>query len=248
MTPRLIRPPVDGPAAAAFTTRVGGASTGPYAQGNLCGAQGDDPAAVRANRAAVCAELGLDPLRVSVNAQVHGTAVRAVGDAPAGVGFADALTGWPQADGLVTRHPGCGLVVLGADCVPVLLWRRDTAAVAATHAGWRGLVGGVLTRALEALGDPGRVGAAVGAGIGPCCFRVGAEVREVFTRRFGPAVVVGEQVDLAGAVGVALREAGVPAGAIWTMDTCTVCDGERWFSHRRDAGVTGRQAGIIWPL
>jgi YfiH family protein len=237
---------VDGPAGAAFTTRVGGVSTGPFAALNVGGGQGDDPTAVRANRRAVCAALGLDPGRVAVGQQVHGAEVRVLerphGPAP----FCEALEGWPEGDGLLTAAPGLALAVLGADCLPVLLWRRDTPRVSAVHAGWRGLAGGIVERAAAALGDPARTGAAIGPGIGPCCYEVGEPVRRAFAGRFGPAVVAGAAVDLAAAARAALVAAGVPAAAVWTLPTCTACDAGRWFSHRRDRGVTGRQAGLVW--
>jgi YfiH family protein len=244
--PVLVRPPVDGPAGAAFTTRAGGAGTGAFASLNLGGGQGDDPATVRANRRAVCAALGLDPGRVAVGQQVHGADIRVL-DRPHGPApFCDALEGWPEGDGLLSRTPGLGLAVLGADCLPVLLWRRDVPGVAAVHAGWRGLVAGVVEGAVRALGDPARTGAAIGPGIGPCCYAVGEEVRGAFAARFGPGVVRGAAVDLAAAGRAALTAAGLPPSAVWAMETCTSCDEPRWFSHRRDRGVTGRQAGVVW--
>lgn len=245
--PGLIRPPVDGPAGAVFTTRAGGVSAAPFASCNLGWGQGDDAAAVRTNRRAVCAALGLDPARVSVGRQVHGTHVRAVdGPAVAG-GFGDALEGWPDGDGLTTATPGAGLAVLGADCLPILMWRRDVPRVAAVHAGWRGLADGIVEASVAALGDPARTGAAVGPGVGACCYEVGDEVRRRFATRFGAAPLRGRHLDLAGAARAALTLAGVPAAAVWVLDTCTRCDGERWFSYRRDGAATGRQAGIVWP-
>lgn len=246
MTPELVRPPADAPVRAAFSGRAGGVSRGPYAGLNLGASVGDRPADVRENRRRLCAALGLDEERVSLGRQVHGALVREVLAPPRPGRFTGALTGWPEGDGLTTRVPGLPLVVLGADCLPVLLWRRDRPAVGAAHAGWRGLVAGVLESAVRALGDPSRTAAAIGPGVGPCCYPTGAEVRESFARRFGDRVVRGAAVDLAAASRAALRAAGVPDGAIWTLAACTSCERGRFYSYRRDGSATGRQAGVIW--
>jgi len=149
-------------------------------------------------------------------------------------------------DGLATRAPELGLVVLGADCLPVLLWRRDEPAVAAAHAGWRGLVAGVLGEAVRSLGRPERVGAAIGPGVGPCCYPVSQEVRDRFAAAFGGAVLRPPAVDLAAAARAALVAEGVPDGAVVTIEACTSCEAGRFFSHRRDGESSGRQAGLVW--
>lgn len=246
--PGVIVPPVDGPAGAAFTTRTGGTSTGPYASLNLGGTVDDDPAAVTANRDAVCAALGIDARRVVAGTQIHGAAVRRVGPADGAGRFGEATSVWPEGDGLWTDAPEVPLAVFGADCLPILLWRRDRPGVAAVHAGWRGLVAGVVEAAVAALGSPGALGAAIGPGIGPCCYPVSDEVRGRFRARFGDAVIQGPAVDLAGAARAALTARGIAAGAIWTLETCTACDADRWFSFRRDGAPTGRQAGLVWAL
>jgi YfiH family protein len=235
----------DAPAGAGFTTRVGGVSSGPFASLNL-GPDADDPDGnVRENRRRACAALGVDPAAVSANRQVHGADVRRVGGAPDG-GFVGHLRDWPEADGLVTDAPGAPLAVLGADCLPVLMWRRDRPCAGAAHAGWRGLVAGVLEATVAALGDPAATGVAIGPGIGPCCYPVSAEVRDRFAGRFGEGVVAGEAVDLARAARTALVAAGVPDAAITTVAACTSCQEGRFFSYRRDGRGTGRQAGIVW--
>jgi polyphenol oxidase len=241
-----IRVETDGPARAVFTTRAGGVSAGAWAGLNLGASTGDDPAAVRANRARLCAALGLDAERVSMCRQVHGAEVR-VADAPPRPGrFTGALRGWPDGDGLATSRPGLPLVVLAADCLPVLLWRRDRPMVAAAHAGWRGLVGGVLGAAVRALGRPEATAAAIGPGVGPCCYPVSAELRRRFASGFGEEVVRGQAVDLAAAARTALHDAGVPAGAVTDIGGCTSCEPARLFSHRRDGAESGRQAGVVW--
>jgi YfiH family protein len=244
--PALIAAAVDGPARAVFTTRLGGVSAGAPAGLNLGAEVGDEDASVRANRALLARTLGIDPDRVTMGRQVHGALVRPVA-APTRPGrFTGGLRGWPEGDGLATATPGLPLLVLGADCVPVLLWRRDTPACAAAHAGWRGLVAGVVGEAARALGEPGRVGAAVGPAVGPCCYPVDAALRDRFAALFGPETVRPPAVDLAAAARRALIAAGVPAAAIQVVGACTACEESRFFSHRRDGVGAGRQAGLVW--
>jgi hypothetical protein len=236
----------DAPAGAAFTTRRGGVSARPYDALNLSASVGDDDAAVRENRRRVAAALGIDAGRVTMARQVHGAAVRDASAVPAAGRFTGALRGWDEADALVSDAPGAALAVLGADCLPVLVWRRDAPRVAAAHAGWRGLVAGVVEAAVAALEEPARVGAAVGPGIGPCCYPVSAEVRDAFAARFGDGVLAPPAVDLRAAVHAALRAAGVPASAVQDVDLCTSCEPGRFFSHRRDGAPGGRHAGLVW--
>lgn len=244
--PKVVVVDTEGPVRAAFTTRAGGVSRGPWAALNLAADGGDDPASVRANRERLAANLAIEPRAVTMVRQVHGADVLRV-DTPTDPGlFTGALRGWRAADALVCRRAQVPLMVLGADCPPVLIWRRDGGAVGAAHAGWRGLVAGVVENAVAALGEPAALAAAIGPGIGPCCYRVSAEVVEVFRRRFGDAVVHGDRVDLAASARRALIAGGVPEGSITALATCTSCDGERWFSHRASGGTCGRHAGIIW--
>lgn len=244
--PGLIPVATPGRVRAVFTTREGGVSTGTFAGLNLGTTSGDQPGDVRRNRALLCAALGLDPERVTMGHQVHGSEVHAI-DAPTSPGrFLGALSGWPEGDGLATSSAGLPLVVLGADCLPVLLWRRDTARIAAAHAGWRGLVGGVLEAAVAALGSPADCAAAIGPGIGPERFEVGEEVQAAFRERFGPETVRGRFADLALGARIALSAAGVSGDAITTIPACTHSEPDRFYSYRRDGAATGRQAGIIW--
>ena len=245
MSAEVILVATGAPAGAGFTTRAGGVSAGPFASLNL-GSDKDDPDDnVRENRRRACAPLGVDAAAVSANRQVHGADVRRVACAPAG-GFTGHLRDWPQADGMVTEAAGAPLAVFGADCLPVLMWRRDRPLVGAAHAGWRGLVAGVLEATVAELGAPAATGVAIGPGIGPCCYPVSAEVRERFAGRFGDGVVAGEAVDLALAARRALVAAGVPDAAIQTVAACTSCEEARFFSYRRNGRGTGRQVGIVW--
>lgn len=241
-----IRAEADGPVRAAFTTRPGGVSAGAWAGLNLGASTGDDPGAVRVNRARLCDHLGLEAERVSMCHQVHGAQVHWAGAPPRPGRFTGGLRGWPQGDGLATARPGLALVVLGADCPPVLLWRRDLPRVAAAHAGWRGLVGGVLEAAVRALGRPAATAAAIGPGVGPCCYPVSGELRRRFAAAFGDEVVHGAAVDLAHAARRALRAAGLPGDAVTAVAGCTACEPARLYSHRRDGGTSGRQAGVVW--
>jgi YfiH family protein len=218
-------------ATALFTTRRGGVSEGPYASLNLGRRTGDDGERVEANRERLGEVAGHDWGRFARAIQVHGTRVRRVEDVPR------RDDPWVEADGHVTALAGVPSLVFVADCLPIAL--VAAAGVAMVHAGWRGLSGGIIAEAAAALGD-GPFRAAVGPGIGPCCYEVGDEVRE----RFGAEAAHGRQLDLK----LAARRALVAAGADEVHDAglCTSCDPERFFSHRRDAGVTGRQAGVVW--
>jgi YfiH family protein len=218
--------------AVAFTTRRGGVSTGAYASLNLGLKTDDEPANVAANRAAVLEQLGLDPERLALNVQQHGPRVLRARAAQRG----------EPADALWTDEPRLPLLVLAADCLPIALVRMDGApAVAAVHAGWRGLLDGIVANAVDALG--GTLAAAVGPGIGRCCYEVGDEVAEPFRARFGSDVVAARHLDLRAAAARALADAGV--AHVEHVDRCTFCDSEgAFFSHRRDRGVTGRQ-GVV---
>jgi YfiH family protein len=244
--PRPIEVAADPGVRVAFSTREGGVSEGPWRGLNLAASTGDRPAAVRANRRALCEALGIDATRVCMLRQVHGSGVIGA-DAPLRPGrFAGGLSGWPEGDALVGGTPGVPLVVLAADCLPVLIWRRDGTAAAAAHAGWRGLMAGVLESAAAALGPAEGLAAAVGPGVSPARYPVDAALRARFAERFGPAVVRDPAVDLAAAARVALERAGVASGQITTVAACTASEPDRFYSHRRDGARTGRQAGVIW--
>jgi YfiH family protein len=212
---------------ALFTTRRGGVSEGPYASLNL-GAHTEDAAAAVAENRARAAQLCGAPL--AAIHQVHGTTVVAADERAA-----------PEADGQVTARGDLAPLVLVADCLPVALISPE--AVAVLHAGWRGLHGGILAAGVRALRDLGatRIGAAIGPGIGPCCYEVGDELRAAFGTR-------GRTLDLPGIAAGQLAAAAVDE--VHATQLCTSCaerDGEPlFFSHRRDHGVTGRQAGIAW--
>lgn len=208
-----------------FTTRRGGVSPAPFDTLNLGRWTDDDPAAVAENLGRVTRAAGVE--RLAQGRQVHGTTVL---PAPAAGAF-------PEADGVHSAEPGVGCLVLTADCLPVALVAPGGSAVAMVHAGWKGLAGGVLEEGVRALG--GAVAAAfVGPGAGGCCYEVGPEVHA----RFGTS---GRTLDLKAEAARRLRAAG--AGEVHDAGLCTMCDPERrFFSHRREGGLTGRQAGIAW--
>lgn len=206
-----------------FTTRRGGTSSGPYASLNLGHYVEDDPAAVAANVARARALFALDALEFGT--QVHEADVLAAGD-PA------------PADGRVSADRGVGCAVLVADCVPIAL--AGDGAVAVVHGGWPGLAKGVVASGVRALGGAVRA-AAIGPGVGGCCYEVGPEVHAAFGRE-APGKA---NIDLKAIAAAQLRELGV--ATVHDVGLCTMCaDPALFFSHRRDRGVTGRQAGIAW--
>lgn len=221
-------------AQAMFTTRRGGCSSGPFASLNLGRLTADSPEAVERNRDLVRERVGC-PL--GMVRQVHGPTVVRM-DAPPRDGTL------AEADGVVTRRTDAAPAVLVADCLPVVV--AGQAAVAALHAGWRGLASGVLeegVRALRECGEGGTLQAAIGPGIGACCYEVGEEVQRAFAA-YGATVWRGRNLDLEAVARRQLERAGV--GVVHTLGLCTSCHPELFFSHRRDQGVTGRQAGVAW--
>ena len=218
-----------------FTTRVGGVSEGPYASLNLGRKSGDLVERADENRRLACAAIGADLEKLALNYQVHSTrvleAVPAMRD--------------ERADGLWTDEPGLPILAMSADCLPIALARvdGDRPAVAVLHAGWRGLLAGIAAAGARALG-PGKLAAAIGPGIGPCCYEVGEEVATPFRELFGDDVVREGRLDLWTSAERALRDAGVEH--VDRFDRCTACEPETFFSHRRDAGRTGRQGVIAY--
>lgn len=222
------------------TLRAGGASRAAYAGLNLGDHVGDDAQAVADNRTALmhAANLPAAPCWLS---QVHGARALDAAEWRAGT----------QADACWTAQPGQVCAVLSADCLPVLFCTRDGDRVAAAHAGWRGLLAGVLEAALAGMAAPANeVMAWLGPAIGPESFEVGDEVRAQFVAVFPAAQALFRpgaggrwMADLYGLARLRLREAGVTAvhGGGW----CTLREAERFYSYRRD-GATGRMASLIW--
>jgi polyphenol oxidase len=240
--PQFILPDWPAPAnvRAAVTTRTGGVSRAPYDSFNLATHVGDDPAAVRENRTHLHAALALPAEPVWLK-QVHGVAV------------ADATRAGtePEADGAFAAQPGVVCAVLTADCLPVLLCNRAGTRVAALHAGWRGLAGGVIEAGVKALGVPsGDLLAWLGPAIGPASFEVGPEVHATFVQHYAQAAQAfraardGKYLaDIYLLARLRLQRLGV--AAVYGGGFCTVTERARFFSYRRD-GATGRMASLIW--
>jgi YfiH family protein len=224
--------------AAAFSTRQGGVSEGPYESLNLGILTDDDQARVARNREIAAAELGLEPERIAMGWQVHGADLREWHAPPDGGGYASPGAKLDRVDGHVTSIPGVGLLVLVADCLPVALIAPGRAAM--LHCGWRPLAAGIVETALASFDVP--PAAAIGPGIGRCCYEVGEEVLAEFADVEG--VADGRMLDLRMVVRRKLEARGVTA--IEDVDLCTSCRPDLFFSHRRDKGVTGRQGGFAW--
>ncbi|ODP34655.1 peptidoglycan editing factor PgeF [Pandoraea sp. ISTKB] len=243
---------------AVFTTRAGGVSEGPQATFNLGFKADDDPEAVRTNRALLATRTGVASAWV---AQVHGPRVVDAQAALDAVQSGDPL----QADASATNAVGLASTVMVADCLPVLLCDAQGQAVAAAHAGWRGLCAGVIEQAVQALrarlpesDTPAPVIAWLGPCIGPTAFEVGPEVRQAFLDAATPQEreatlaafvphgdpAVGKSLaDLCALARLRLAREGVTSvsGGRW----CTVSDPARFYSYRRDR-TTGRMAALVW--
>lgn len=239
--PQLLIPRWPAPAGvrAAFSLRSGGVSAGRYASLNLGSHVGDAPEAVAENRRRLARALAL-PAEPAWIEQVHGTRVRDLAGPDAGA-----------ADALIARTRARVAVIQVADCLPVLLAASDGTAVAAAHAGWRGLAAGVLEATVAALAVPAPgLLAWLGPAIGPAHFEVGEEVRAAFLDRepadagaFTPNARGRWQCDLVQLARARLRRLGV--GAVYGGSWCTYADPGRFFSHRREAPC-GRMAALIW--
>ena len=229
-------------ARAVFTTRRGGSSCGPYESLNLGRLTHDAPGAVSANRAMLEAEFEVELAFVR---QVHGSRVCELTTDSAAAARSAGPDELQRADGQVTVQSGLAPVALTADCLPIVI--AGDGGVAVLHCGWRGLDGGVIAAgvgALRAAGADGRLSAAIGPGAGPCCYEVGPEVHDAFAdypgdvhrkRNIHLAAIARHQLELAG------------VDEVHDIGLCTICsDRSLLFSHRRDRGVTGRQAGIAW--
>ncbi len=229
-----------------FTGRSGGLSTGPLASWNLARHATEPAQTTAANWRQVTEKLGIDAASLALVSQVHGRRVLHA-TAPSG-----GLATLGEGDALVTTTPGLALAIRTADCVPILL--AADGGVAAVHAGWRGvaadIAGAAVTALLAATGaDPSTLQAAIGPCIRAPVYEVGDDVvdaiagsgvpRAVFVR---PGTRGRPHVDLAAAVAAQLGRMGVQD--IEDTEMCTFTD-ERWYSHRRDGPITGRQAAVI---
>ena len=229
-----------GPYRVAFSTRAGGVSEGSFASLNLGIRTEDDPAAVVENRRRLCEAVDADPDGATMAWQRHGATVTRA--RPRGI--VTPGTVYEHCDGLWSDEPGRAMLLITADCVPVAIVRRGgPPAAAILHVGWRGLLAGIVGEGVAALG-PGSMSAVIGPSIGPCCYEVGEEVADPACEAFGDDVMHGRNLDLWTSVERALRAAG--CDDVMRLDTCTSCNGDAFFSHRRDEGRTGRQGVIAY--
>lgn len=224
-------------ATAAFSTRVGGTGSGPFESLNLGLLTGDQPAVVRANRARLADALDREAGGMLIGHQVHGTRVLRRERPPEPNPYAEDASP-PRADGQATANPGLTPIVQVADCLPVAL--AGAGAVAMIHCGWRGLANGIIERGVE---EVGATAAAIGPGIGPCCYEVGEQILARF-ESLGNGVSRGRMLDLSEVARRLLERVGVVETE--SADICTSCEPKLFFSHRRDGPRTGRQGGLAW--
>ncbi|MBX5482986.1 MAG: peptidoglycan editing factor PgeF [Myxococcaceae bacterium] len=238
------------PARHAFSVREGGVSEGPFASLNLGFATGDVRARVNENLRRFASALNVPPGSLITVSQVHGdrlleaTAPQDGDEVPPPLG---------EADGVWTRTAGLAVGVKTADCVPILISDAAGRCVAAVHSGWRGTDLRISARAVETLAvqgvEPASLVAAIGPCIGACCYEVSEELAFRFERAFGAEVVRRDRpkphLDLPRAVRLTLVAAGVRPDRIDVLDACTACDPARFFSHRRDRGISGRHLSAI---
>jgi YfiH family protein len=225
-------------ARAAFSTRLGGVSDAPYDSLNLAVLTGDRRDDVRENRHRLARAIGVDPERVVIGRQVHGAEIARHDGPPLPSAFAHPGPELPEVDGHVTARPGLVPLVMVADCLPVAM--AGEKGVAMLHCGWRGLAAGIVARGAAEIEA---TAAAVGPGIGPCHYEVGAEVLEAFTP-LGEGIADGRMLDLREVARRLLERAGI--AEVEVSELCTSCEPELFYSHRRDDGDTGRQGGAVW--
>jgi polyphenol oxidase len=224
-------------ARAAFSTRVGGVSEAPYEALNVAVLTGDEPDRVGENRRLLAESIERDPEGVVMGRQVHGTKLLRHDARQEPRVYADVARSPDEVDAHSTSNRTITPLVMVADCLPVAM--VGPGGVAMAHCGWRGLAGGIVAGAAEAVGA---AAAAVGPGIGPCCYEVGEEVLSAFADLDG--VARGRMLDLTAVATALLERAGV--GTIESSGLCTSCNPELFYSHRRDGERTGRQAGLVW--
>ncbi len=224
-------------AKAAFSTRIGGVSVAPYDALNVAIMTGDERESVRENRGRLAAAVGRDPDGVVMGRQVHGSELRGHEERQEPHVFADVVKSPDEVDAHSTSSAELTPLVMVADCLPVAV--LGPRGVAMAHCGWRGLAGGIVARAVDAVDAEA---AAIGPGIGPCCYEVGEEVLAEFEELEG--VAEGRMLDLPAVATALLERAGVSTSE--SADLCTSCNPELFYSHRRDGERTGRQAGLVW--
>ncbi len=235
-----------------FTTRHGGVSTGVLSSLNIGMHRGDSVENVVENFRILSEALGFDLSHTVLTRQTHSDIVRVVTKADSsGVDH----RAYPESDALITSDRGTALVIFTADCTPILLWDPVTGAVGAAHAGWRGTASKIAAKTVEAMAenfgcDPKNIRAAIGPNIGTCCFETDGDVPQAMMEAFGAEVEAfihrdGQKyhLDLKEINVLALHLAGVQQIEIST--DCTVCQHDRFWSHRYTRGARGAQGAVI---
>ena len=247
-------------AAHGFSTRQGGVSPAPWDSLDLGASRGDSPERVGENFRRACAAMGTDPQALVKNQQIHSDIIRPVGR---GDILSDpSIPGTVEADGLITDEPGACLTIFSGDCIPVLLYDPVRRCIAAAHAGWRGTAAGIAARAVEAMVRdygcaPEHILAAIGPGIGPCCFETHSDVPDGLRTGLGedaapfihPLSKPGKySVDLKGANARWLERAGLRREHIAVCPACTACSRSDFWSHRVQGTARGSMAAMIQLL
>ena len=239
-----------------FSTRLGGVSQGAFTSLNLGLTRGDDPEHVRENYRRFLSAVGASGKAFAMCDQVHGDTVRAITTADVKGDLYGKLH--YEADGMMTAIPGVALVVFSADCIPVLLYDPVRRVIAAVHSGWRGTAAGIVTRAVERMGQvygcrPENILAAIGPGIGPCCFETHEDVPNAMMAAVAspalPFIKIKENgkfsVDLKGINAKRLELAGLDPANIAVCRDCTAGMEEKYWSHRRQGTERGSMAAVI---
>ena len=235
-----------------FTTRHSGVSPAPYDSLNLGPHRGDKDENVAENRKRLANALGFDLNKLVLTHQTHSDIVRVVNSGDCR-GFDHHF--YPESDAIITNEPGVALWIFTADCTPILLWDSQTGAVGAVHAGWRGTASAIVAKTVKKMADsfgcdPKNIHAAIGPNIGFCCFETDADVPNAMLESYGEAAksFIRQQgqkyyVNLKELNALALRRVGVENIAI--SDACTVCQCDRFWSHRVTKGIRGSQGAVI---
>lgn len=243
-----------------FSTRLGGVSTGIFSSMNLSFTRGDKKAAVDENYRRIAGMLGCEPVDIVCSDQTHTTNIRAVEEKDRGKGILYPRD-YTDIDGLITNVPGIVLATFYADCVPLFFIDTVKKVVGLSHSGWRGTVGRMGQRTVEAMEKvygtkPEDVVAAIGPSICQDCYEVSEDVAEAFYREFhgqGEEILFSKgngkyQLNLWRANQIVLEEAGIRSEKIQTTDICTCCNPDYLFSHRASHGKRGNLGAFLGLL
>lgn len=238
----------------AVTTRHGGCSHAPYASLNLGYHVNDDALYVSHNRKALANALGYDATHLVAAQQVHGAQSRVVDANSRGSGALDWASALPDTDALIVAEPKIPVLILVADCAPLLLVDEKHRVLAVVHAGWRGAVARIAARTAEKMqqefgSQPEEIRVGVGPSLCGACFEVGDEVATVAHAMESMSIISGHDkphLDLRMLLRSDLQSAGVLDGNIENMPHCPRCDTQTFFSHRGEQGRTGRFGLVAW--